>query len=95
MDLIKLSQKRIKDAQKKYGNNWMDFSKEDLVEEIEAELADTISYLTFYEKLFLTDLTMLKDKTVELYNLVKGRLVVDEKQQRFYDFNINAEMIQK
>lgn len=58
--LVELSTKRIKLAQKKYTNNWKKLSDKDLIKNIEEELADTISYISFFEKIHKKDLNKYK-----------------------------------
>jgi len=71
MNLVDLSRRRVRNAQKKYGDEWKTYTKEQLWKETEQELADIISYMEFYEKNFNVLLLPQKHAVIKLHEILQ------------------------
>lgn len=89
MDLEVLSKQRIKDAQSKYGDSWKKFTREDIIGNVEEELADAISYISFYEKLFGEVATEYKAQLQVIYDNIKYKFKTeDDKNKKLMEWTV-------
>lgn len=86
-NLKHLSKERIKGAKKEYGGSWKDLTKNDLKRDIEEELADTISYLSFHEKLFNEDFKELNNDIQKLYEKIINKMFPEKGNSLLHDYN--------